>query len=91
MIFECNEEKRAKNYWKHRLDFVDCPSFFEGPVLAAPDERFDYGELRMRALGLLRERVVLVVYTEVEETIRIISMRKALKHEEAYYFESLKS
>ena len=91
MIFEWNEEKRAENYRKHRLDFADCASFFEGLVFAAPDERYDFGELRMRALGLLRERVVLVVYTEVEETIRIISMRKALKHEEAYYFESLKN
>lgn len=46
------------------------------------DEREDYGEDRCIGIGLLNGRVVVIVYTESdEETVRIISLRKALSHE----------
>jgi Ribonuclease toxin, BrnT, of type II toxin-antitoxin system/BrnA antitoxin of type II toxin-antitoxin system len=46
--------------------------FFEGT-------RIDYGEQRMIGVGLLDYLVVLIVHVENEETIRIISMRKAVR------------
>lgn len=54
-----------------------------------PDVRFDYGELRHIAVGLLRGRVVVVAHTDFSSVIRVISMRKASKHEEASFFENL--
>ena len=54
------------------------------------DERENYGEDRYIGIGLLQGRVVVVVYTEPdEETIRIISLRKALSYERKYYEQYL--
>lgn len=41
------------------------------------DSREGYGEQRMIGIGLLDCLVVLIVHVEADETIRIISMRKA--------------
>ncbi len=50
------------------------------------DEREAYGEDRWIGIGLLDGRLVVVIYTEPsEETIRIISLRKALSHERKEY------
>jgi uncharacterized DUF497 family protein len=50
-------------------------------MLVLPDTRFDYGEDRWLGFGLLNTKVVVVVFVERENVIRIISMRKALHHE----------
>jgi hypothetical protein len=56
------------------------------------DEREDYSEDRYVGIGLLNGRVVVVVYTELdEETVRIISLRKALSHERRRYEQYLKN
>lgn len=61
-------------------------------MLVALDEREDYGEDRWIGIGLLNGRVVVVVYTEPDdETIRIISLRKALSHERKRYEQYLKN
>lgn len=55
-------------------------------MLVEQDERLDYGEERWIGLGRLRSRVVVVIYTEPDgETIRIISLRKAMSHERYAY------
>ena len=56
------------------------------------DERTDYGEDRWIGIGLLDGRVVVVIYTEPNESItRIISLRKALSYERKYYEQYLKN
>ena len=55
---------------------------FEGATFTFEDDRFAYGEQRFITLGLLRGFVVVVVHTEIDETIRVISMRKATKYEQ---------
>lgn len=89
MELEWDEKKRLTNFRKHGFDFEDCVHLFRGPVETWLDVRFDMGEPRFRAVGMLDNRVVAVAYTERHDVIRIISMRKASKHEEAYYFERL--
>ena len=60
------------------------------PMVVDIDERENYGEDRYIGIGLLQGRVVVVVYTEPdEETIRIISLRKALSYERKYYDQYL--
>ncbi len=50
------------------------------------------GEDRFVAIGLLDGRVVVIVYTEPDDqTIRIISLRKALSLERKYYEQYLKN
>ena len=50
--------------------------------------RFDYGEARYLTLGLLHGVVVIIATAETDKTIRIISMRKADKHEQKIYYEN---
>ena len=45
------------------------------------DERFDYGEIRYRALGFIDGRLYALVFVETSEGIRVISFRKANKRE----------
>jgi uncharacterized DUF497 family protein len=89
VIFEWDERKRLGNLRKHGLDFRDCAALFTGPHIALPDERYEYRECRFIALGLLTGRVVAVAYAETEQTVRIISMRKANRSEQTSYFQSV--
>lgn len=90
MQFEWDEAKREYNILKHGLDFADAAPVLEGPTLEAIDDREDYGEIRIQALGLLNGRVVMVVYTvRDEDTYRVISMRKAESDEERTYYENV--
>jgi uncharacterized DUF497 family protein len=75
---------------KHGLDFVDAPEIFSRPMLTVLDDRFEYGEDRWIGIGVIQNRIVVVVYTEPDDnTIRIISLRKALRHERTRYEQAL--
>ena len=63
--------------------------FFKEVILTAEDKRQDYGETRLISLGLLEDLVVVVVYTERGEKIRLISMRKANQKERKAYEEKI--
>jgi uncharacterized protein len=64
---------------------------FDGPTVTYEDDRFRYGEQRFVTLGLLKGIAVSIVHTETPEKIRIISFRKATRHEEAYLFKRLQN
>ncbi len=58
----------------------------------ALDKSADYEEDRWTAIGLLGNRVVVVVFTERDEDVtRIISLRKALKHERNKFEDALRN
>ena len=77
------------NIRKHGIDFVDVADLFNHPMLVRLDTRHDYGEDRWIGLGMTYGHVVVIVYTERDdgETVRVISMRKALKNERQKYEE----
>ena len=82
MNFEWDKEKNKENIRKRGLDFFDAREMFEAPMLTELDTREDYGEDRFIGIGFLKSYVAVVVYTEPDEqTIRVISLRKALKDE----------
>jgi uncharacterized protein len=89
MRFIWHESKRQDNLKKHGLDFADAERVFAGPTFTFEDDREDYGEQRWVTLGLLREKVVVIVHTETEEEIRVISMREADKDEQLLFFTNL--
>jgi uncharacterized protein len=92
MNFEWDERKNEINIDKHGFDFADAHRIFDLPMVVELDERYDYGEDRLIGTGMLDGRVVVLVYTEPdEETIRIISLRKALSHERKRYGQYLKN
>lgn len=87
--YEWDEAKRLSNIKKHGIDFAGIERVFAGTTVTIPDDRFDYGESRFTTLGLLAGRVVVITHTETSESIRIISVRKATKNEEADYFKEI--
>lgn len=91
MRFVWDERKNRINIRKHGFDFVDAAKVFAGPMVVASDDREDYGEERLIGIGVLESRTVVVVYVECgSNTIRIISLRKALSHEKRLYEEALR-
>ncbi len=64
MRFEWDEEKNAVNIHNHKIDFADVPPIFNSPMLVELDEREDYGEDRWIGIGILRNIVAVVVFTE---------------------------
>jgi uncharacterized DUF497 family protein len=92
MRFEWDPAKNEENIRKHFLDLSDAREIFEGPLLAVVDDRFDYGEPRITAIGILRNLVVVLIFTERnDDIIRIISLRRALKNERQNFYEYLQN
>lgn len=89
MRFEWDEAKREANLQKHGIDFIGVDSLFEGHTITIEDDRFAYGEQRFVTFGILEGRTVAVAHTESADVIRIISVRKATRSEEASYFSTL--
>jgi uncharacterized protein len=89
MDFEWDKEKCLINMRKHGVDFVDVPSVFDTDVVTVEDDRYNYGEQRFVTFGLLNGREIAVVHTDDGDLIRIISARRATKHEQRSYFEQL--
>lgn len=85
MDFEWDESKRKSNLSKHGIDFVDACRIFAGPLVERDDDRKDYGESRIAALGEVEGIVVYVVYTWRGDVCRLISARKAGTDERAAY------
>ncbi len=88
MKFTWDEVKRQTNLQKHGLDFADAAKVFSGPMVLFEDQRENYGEQRMVGIGLLEYLVVLIVHVESDESIRIISMRKADSDETDLYYKN---
>ena len=70
--------------------FEDAVRILDGPTLEKVDDRFDYGEARVYAIGVANGLEVTVIYTDVSEsTRRIISAWRAERHERATYWQRL--
>lgn len=90
MRYSFDPAKRASNLKKHGLDLADAPQVIEsGQTVTFEDRRFDYGEERFVTLGALRDTLVAIVTSESGDRIRIISMRKADRHEQSIYRENI--
>ena len=91
MRFEWDERKRRENIRKHGFDCRDAWKVFNLPMLAALDDRSNYGEDRWIGIGMLNTRVVVIVFAERNgDTIRVISMMKAVTHERIRYEQLLR-
>ncbi len=87
MSYQWDREKATANVKKHGIDFADAVSIFSDDLaLTVPDERFEeerFITIGRDALG----RVLVVVYTWRGNEIRLISARKAMRHERTQYEE----
>jgi len=91
MRYIWDEKKDCRNVALHGIAFEDAKRIFEGPTVERIDDRFDYGEIRVYALGLVNGLEVTVVYSEREnDERRIISAWRAEPHERRFYWQNIK-
>lgn len=91
MQISFDRAKRDNTLAERGLDFEDARKVFAGPTIEAVDDRKDYGERRWQSVGLLCERLVMIVWTERGEARHIISMRKCNDREQEKYGRQLGS
>ncbi len=90
MQFEWDEAKNLENIRKHEIDFADVLSMFDGEMLIELDDRFDYSEDRWIGIGFLGFGIAVIVWTERrKDIIRIISARRANRHEQKRFEQYL--
>ena len=82
---EWNEAKRQRTLKKRGLDFADVAEFDWDTAMIATDVREDYGEFRSIAFGFIDARLICLVYTMRESSLRVISLRKANDRERKVY------
>ena len=86
MIFEWDENKNRINKVKHGIDFESTTTVFDDPLMQS---RVDE-DVRWQTIGYSEGSIVLLfvahTYHEADEiVVRIISARRANKHEREYY------
>jgi uncharacterized DUF497 family protein len=84
------ESKRRRNIRLHGLDFEGAEAIWDNFTVTREDAREDYGEVRLVTFGILGGEVVVLVHTDADEDMHIISLRRAEKYEANYYFEVAK-
>lgn len=77
--------KSAQNIAQRGLSFERAEAFDFETAVYSVDTRRDYGEIRIRALGLLEGRVHALVFVETQTGIRVISFRKGNQREVRHY------
>ena len=87
MEFEWDEAKRIANLRKHGVDFARVEAFDWSTPVEVQDVRRHYGEARWQALGVIDDRLYMLIYTKRDGRTRVISLRKASRQEKAYYAE----
>ena len=78
-------DKRESTLRERGLDFLNAPIVFDGLKLEYPDDRRDYGEVRMITVGYLRRRMVVVGWTPRGDARHVFTMRKANDREKKKY------
>ncbi len=90
MDLEWDAAKAAQNLKKHGVSFEDAELvFYDGGRIETYDGRQDYGEDRWATIGMADCAVLYAIYTvRREDTIRLISARKANANERKRYREA---
>jgi uncharacterized DUF497 family protein len=85
--FEWDDTKARANLAKHGVSFEEATSVFGDPLaLTFPDPDHSVDEKRWLTFGVSQiDRLLVVAHTERGRSIRIISARKATRHEREIY------
>lgn len=91
MVYEWDAKKAKRNRRKHRISFEDAATVFLDPLaLTFPDPDHSLGEEREITIGLSSRRgVVFVSHCQREDSVRVISARKATRGERKQYEEGI--
>ena len=91
MIFTWNPDKNAANINRHKIAFDDAKLIFDGITVEKVDNRYDYAETRVYAIGLVNDIEITVIYTDRNNhERRIISAWRSEPHERRYYWQSIR-
>ena len=91
MNYFWDPRKNRRNVARHGIAFQDAIKIFEGPTLEQVDERFDYGEVRVYAVGVVNGIEITVIYTDDPNSgRRIISAWRAERHEREAYWKNVR-
>ena len=86
LSFEWDAAKAAANRRKHRVSFAQAAQAFLDPFAVEwIDARETHGEERSVLLGMSAGVLLNLVCTERSDRIRIISARRATRHEQVHY------
>ncbi len=87
MKIEFDPIKDATNIARHGVSLQAAEEFDWDTAFEREDDRFDYGEDRFVAIGLIGNRLHVLVFTEGshDDAVRVISLRPAEKHEVRFY------
>lgn len=91
MKIEFDPSKSEKNRIERGLPFGLVEYFEWETAIYIVDNRFNYGEDRIRALGFIGTRIHALVFTPIPGGVRIISLRKANTREVMRYEKEIKS
>jgi uncharacterized DUF497 family protein len=88
MIYIWDEAKNRRNIKDHGIAFDDAKRIFESPTVERIDDRFEYGEVRVYAIGLVNGLEITVIYTDCDDDERrIISAWRSEPHERRAYWQ----
>lgn len=88
MKFGFSQLKNLSNLQKHGISLEDAKLLDWSLLLFIEDERKDYGEVRLIGYAPLGNRLYCIVYTERNEMIHVISLRKANTREVTRYVKA---
>ena len=92
MVFDWDNNKNQGNLIKHGISFEEAIAIFADPsILTFEDTRFNYGETRFVSIGQItlatqeKKVIIVVIHTQRNQSIRLISARKANERERKRY------
>ncbi len=87
LTFEWDENKANSNVHRHKMTFEEASTAFKDTFsLTIDDPLHSQDENRLILLGMsYKNRLIVVIHTERDNIIRIISARKASKKERILY------
>ena len=95
MEFEWDAEKNHRNIVERGLPFSLAEELFQNPIRERVDDCRNYGEVRIRAYGMIRGRFFVCVYNDRvidgRDVRWIISLRKANAREVKRYYERIEA
>ncbi len=90
MVFKWDPRKAAANLKKHGIDFHEAATVLDDTLSSTFPDTVHSGlvEPRFLTIGMSSHgRTLVVAHTEHNDTVRIISARRATHHEQRFYEE----
>jgi uncharacterized DUF497 family protein len=89
VTYRWDAAKNRRNVVRHGIAFEDAVEIFNGPTLEKVDDRFDYGEVRVYAIGVVNGLEITVIYKDDGDERRIISAWRSEGYEREAYWKNI--